>query len=174
VRIPSSIISLVAAGLGFRWLFQTEGPVNALLSSIGIHRFLAGQHYLGSVDFVEHLETAGFNMVVFLAGLQAIPTSRYEAAELDGPMPGSSFGILLYLDYVYPRLCNDDYVAEFRAGLCDYWWWSVEFYQFAGLLSTSRLLLNLISAMQQLQQQCCCWRSRCCWYIFSCELGEES
>ncbi|MBV8886011.1 MAG: sugar ABC transporter permease, partial [Chroococcidiopsidaceae cyanobacterium CP_BM_RX_35] len=26
----------------------------------------------------------GFNMVVFLAGLQAIPPSRYEAAELDG------------------------------------------------------------------------------------------
>jgi multiple sugar transport system permease protein len=26
----------------------------------------------------------GFNLVVFLAGLQAIPQSRYEAAELDG------------------------------------------------------------------------------------------
>ena len=26
----------------------------------------------------------GFNMVVFLAGLQAIPVNRYEAAELDG------------------------------------------------------------------------------------------
>jgi multiple sugar transport system permease protein len=26
----------------------------------------------------------GFNMVVFLAGLQAIPQTRYEAAELDG------------------------------------------------------------------------------------------
>ncbi len=26
----------------------------------------------------------GFNMVVFLAGLQAIPPSRYEAADLDG------------------------------------------------------------------------------------------
>jgi multiple sugar transport system permease protein len=26
----------------------------------------------------------GFNLVVFLAGLQAIPKSRYEAAELDG------------------------------------------------------------------------------------------
>ena len=26
----------------------------------------------------------GFNMVVFLAGLQAIPVNRYKAAELDG------------------------------------------------------------------------------------------
>jgi len=56
-----------------------------MLSSMGFHRFLAGQHYLGnaSVDFVEHLETAGFQYGGVLAGLQAIP-SRYEAAELDG------------------------------------------------------------------------------------------
>jgi len=88
--------------VGFRWLFQTEGPVK-LLSSIGISPILAGQHYLGnaSVDFVEHLETAGFNMV-FLAGLQAIPTSRYEAAELDGADAWQQFCILLYLDYVLP------------------------------------------------------------------------
>ena len=31
-----SIISLVAAGLGFRWLFQPEGSVNALLNPVGI------------------------------------------------------------------------------------------------------------------------------------------
>ncbi|AFY34469.1 hypothetical protein Cal7507_4087 [Calothrix sp. PCC 7507] len=31
-----SIISLVAAGLGFRWLFQTAGPVNAFLGLFGI------------------------------------------------------------------------------------------------------------------------------------------
>jgi len=49
------------------------------------HRFWLGS-YLGnaSVDFVEHLETAGFQYGGVLAGLQAIPTSRYEAAELDG------------------------------------------------------------------------------------------
>jgi len=36
-------------------------------------------------------------------------------------MPGSSFGILLWITS-YPRLCNGHaiYVAEFRAGLCDY------------------------------------------------------
>jgi len=64
---------------------------------------LAGQHYLGnaSVDFVEHLETAGFQYGVF-GWIASHSTSRYEAAELDGPMPGSSFGILLYLDYVLP------------------------------------------------------------------------
>jgi len=82
-----SIISLVAAGLGFRWLFQSEGPVNALLSSIGISPI----PWLGSTTWAMPVlillsiwKQLGFNMVVFLAGLQAIPISRYEAAELDG------------------------------------------------------------------------------------------
>lgn len=82
-----SIVSLVAAGLGFRWLFQTEGPVNELLSSIGIDPI----PWLGSSTWAMPVlillsiwKQLGFNMVVFLAGLQAIPPSRYEAAELDG------------------------------------------------------------------------------------------
>lgn len=82
-----SITSLVAAGLGFRWLFQTEGPVNALLSTFGI----APIPWLGSTTWAMPVlillsiwKQLGFNLVVFLAGLQAIPPSRYEAAELDG------------------------------------------------------------------------------------------
>jgi multiple sugar transport system permease protein len=84
--IPS-ITSLVAVGLGFRWLFQTEGPVNALLDSLGFEPI----PWLGSTTWAMPIiillsswKQLGFNMVVFLAGLQAIPTSRYEAAELDG------------------------------------------------------------------------------------------
>ena len=82
-----SIISLVAAGLGFRWLFQTTGPVNALLDLLGIVPI----PWLGSTVWAMPVliilsiwKQLGFNMVVFLAGLQAIPPSRYEAAELDG------------------------------------------------------------------------------------------
>lgn len=82
-----SIISLVAAGLGFRWLFQTNGPVNALLDLLGIVPI----PWLGSTVWAMPVliilsiwKQLGFNMVVFLAGLQAIPPSRYEAAELDG------------------------------------------------------------------------------------------
>lgn len=84
--IPS-ITSLVAAGLGFRWLFQTEGPVNALLNSIKIESI----PWLGSTTWAMPVlillsiwKQLGFNLVVFLAGLQAIPVNRYEAAELDG------------------------------------------------------------------------------------------
>ncbi|BAZ20207.1 sugar ABC transporter permease [Kalymmatonema gypsitolerans NIES-4073] len=82
-----SIISLVAAGLGFRWLFQPEGPVNALLNSVGISSisWLGDTFWAMPVLIILSIwKQLGFNMVVFLAGLQAIPPSRYEAAELDG------------------------------------------------------------------------------------------
>ena len=84
--IPS-ITSLVAVGLGFRWLFQTEGPVNEWLNALGF----ASIPWLGSTTWAMPIlillsswKQLGFNMVVFLAGLQAIPPNRYEAAELDG------------------------------------------------------------------------------------------
>jgi multiple sugar transport system permease protein len=84
--IPS-ITSLVAVGLGWRWLFQTEGPVNALLAQVGVEPI----PWLGSdtwampvLILLSSWKQLGFNMVVFLAGLQTIPVSRYEAAALDG------------------------------------------------------------------------------------------
>ncbi|MEA5618955.1 sugar ABC transporter permease [Cronbergia sp. UHCC 0137] len=82
-----SIVSLVAAGLGFRWLFQTTGPVNELLNVFNIPpiAWLGDTFWAMPVIILFSIwKQIGFNMVVFLAGLQAIPTSRYEAAELDG------------------------------------------------------------------------------------------
>jgi multiple sugar transport system permease protein len=84
--IPS-ITSLVAVGLGFRWLFQGDGPVNAALGAIGIEPipWLSSTTWAMPVLILLSVwKQLGFNLVVFLAGLQAIPTSRYEAAELDG------------------------------------------------------------------------------------------
>jgi multiple sugar transport system permease protein len=84
--IPS-IVSLVAAGLGFRWLFQTDGAVNSLLDRLGLTKieWLSDLTWAMPVLILLSIwKQIGFNMVVFLAGLQTIPTSRYEAAELDG------------------------------------------------------------------------------------------
>jgi multiple sugar transport system permease protein len=84
--IPS-VTSIVAAGLAFRWLFQTEGPVNGILGNLGIDPI----PWLGSTTWAMPVlillsiwKQIGFNLVTFLAGLQAIPLNRYEAAELDG------------------------------------------------------------------------------------------
>jgi multiple sugar transport system permease protein len=82
-----SITSLVAVGLGWRWLFQADGPVNGGLGWLGI----GPTNWLGSPVWAMPVlillgvwKQLGFNMVVFLAGLQMIPASRYEAAALDG------------------------------------------------------------------------------------------
>jgi multiple sugar transport system permease protein len=92
--IPS-ITSLVAVGLGFRWLFQTDGPINQWLT----HLFgMEPIPWLGSMTWAMPVlillstwKQLGFNMVVFLAGLQMIPIQRYEAAELDGANPWQQF-----------------------------------------------------------------------------------
>ena len=84
--IPS-ITSLVAVGLGFRWLFQNDGPVNGFLNELGIDSIPWLSSSTWAMPVLILLSTwkqLGFNMVVFLAGLQAIPVNRYEAAELDG------------------------------------------------------------------------------------------
>ncbi|MBE7381898.1 MAG: sugar ABC transporter permease [Leptolyngbya sp. SIO1E4] len=91
--IPS-VTSLVAVGLGFRWLFQTDGPINNVLLVAGWEPI----PWLSSVTWAMPVlillsawKQIGFNLVVFLAGLQTIPRSRYEAAELDGADAGAKF-----------------------------------------------------------------------------------
>ena len=84
--IPS-ITSLVAVGLGFRWLFQTEGPINEWLLKLDIEPipWLSSTTWAMPVlILLSSWKQLGFNLIVFLAGLQTIPQSRYEAAELDG------------------------------------------------------------------------------------------
>jgi multiple sugar transport system permease protein len=88
-----SFISLVAAGLGFRWLFQTDGPINALLAPLGIEPipWLGSGWAMPVLILLSIWKQIGFNLIVFLAGLQTIPQSLYEAAELDGANPRQQF-----------------------------------------------------------------------------------
>ncbi len=91
--IPS-ITSLVAVGLAFRWLFQTDGPVNDLLITWGIEpiSWLSSTTWAMPVlILLSSWKQLGFNLVVFIAGLQIIPQSRYEAAELDGANDWAKF-----------------------------------------------------------------------------------
>jgi multiple sugar transport system permease protein len=85
----------VAMAVIWYWVFDPKlGVVNALLSHVGI----TGPQWLSSsswampiVAFVNIWQYVGYNMLFFLAGLQAIPRQLYEAAELDGAGPVRQF-----------------------------------------------------------------------------------
>ncbi|TCU10058.1 carbohydrate ABC transporter permease [Rhizobium sullae] len=79
---------IVAMATVWQYMFHpTIGPLNALLSLAG----LPGPNWLGSsgtvlysLSIIGVWQSAGFNMVLFLAGLTAIPRELYAAAEVDG------------------------------------------------------------------------------------------
>jgi multiple sugar transport system permease protein len=103
--IPS-IVSLVAAGLGFRWIFQTDGAMNGLLANFGIDKIAWLSDPIWAMPVIILLSVwkqIGFNLVVFLAGLQTIPVSRYEAAELDGANGWQQF-LYITLPGIQPTL----------------------------------------------------------------------
>ncbi len=63
------------------------GPVNAALRFFGFseHAFLSEPAYvLPTLAVIGIWQLLGFNMVLFMAGLSAIPRDLYEAAEIDG------------------------------------------------------------------------------------------
>lgn len=83
------VVSLTVA-MASAWqylLHPTIGPINAALRAIGI----AGPNWLSdsstvmlSLSAIGVWEGAGFNMVLFMAGLTAIPKELREAAHVDG------------------------------------------------------------------------------------------
>jgi multiple sugar transport system permease protein len=90
------ISSIVAIALLWRVLFHpNSGPVNGFLRSIGIDNppmWLADPNYaLLAVMIIMVWTSLGFNMIIYLAGLQGIPKELYEAAEVDGASPIRQF-----------------------------------------------------------------------------------
>ncbi len=86
------VTSTVAAGVIFVWLLDYDrGLVNAAFDAVGIGRinFLQSERWaLPAVMLMTLWKQAGYNMILFLAGLQAIPEMYYEAATIDGAKRG--------------------------------------------------------------------------------------
>lgn len=84
------ITGSVAIGIAWQFLFDgTGGPVNALLLGLGVIEkpivFLIDQRFtLPIAMLMTTWMGVGYYMVVFLAGLQAIPEDLYDAAKIDG------------------------------------------------------------------------------------------
>lgn len=85
-------IMLSGTAIALMWVYilnPTYGALNVILKSVGLD-FLAKEWLstptlnIWSIVLVNEWTYAGYNMLIFAAGLIAIPNSIYESAELDG------------------------------------------------------------------------------------------
>jgi raffinose/stachyose/melibiose transport system permease protein len=86
--LPQTVATVVVA-IAWVWIYAPEGPLNEGLSAIGLGSLTRA--WLGDFNFalpalglVGTWVTFGLCLVLFLAGIQKIPHSLYEAARVDG------------------------------------------------------------------------------------------
>lgn len=101
------VISRTAIALMWYFLLYPEGgPIATLLESLGFHEinvnFLGSKTYaIYAITVINAWTYAGFNMLIFSAGITGIPKDIYEAAIVDG---ASSWQKLRYI--TVPMLKN--------------------------------------------------------------------
>jgi len=84
--LPSILGGSIAVSILWRFVFQQYGLVNMLLGLVGIEplAWLSDQHYALWTIVLLNVWQFGSAMVIFLAALQGVPKSLYEAAMIDG------------------------------------------------------------------------------------------
>jgi len=83
------VASIVAVSIVWQFLFSPEaGPINQVLLRLGIEnppRWTSSKDTaILAVSIMNVWRSTGYYMVLFIAGIQAIPTSLYDAGQLDG------------------------------------------------------------------------------------------
>jgi raffinose/stachyose/melibiose transport system permease protein len=86
--LPQLIAGVVVAQ-AWTWIYASEGPLNRALELVGLGSL--ARPWLGdftwalpSIGAIGSWVTFGLCMVLFIAGVQKIPTSLYDAARVDG------------------------------------------------------------------------------------------
>ncbi|ASA21111.1 carbohydrate ABC transporter permease [Paenibacillus donghaensis] len=82
-----NITSIVAVTLVFSTLFGNNGMINWLLNSLGLDSMAFNSGWWGvkiAISTMVMWRWMGYNAIIFLSGLQSIPTDLYEAARIDG------------------------------------------------------------------------------------------
>lgn len=83
-----SVTSTVSIAVVFSWVFATDfGMMNSLLGMVGIDKVRWMQNpdlALGVLIVINTWKQLGYDVVIYIAGLQAIPQEFYDAAAVDG------------------------------------------------------------------------------------------
>lgn len=106
-----SITSTVAVSMVWLWIFNPDmGIINNLLMAIGLNN---PPMWLGDTAWSKPAlvimrvwQMSGYYMIMFLAGLQTIPETLYEAAEVDG-----SNSVQRFFRITLPMLSNTTFVV---------------------------------------------------------------
>ncbi len=99
------VTSLLATSMIWRWLYASNGLFNFFLTYFGFSGqawLLSEELALASLIVLTIWKNLGFDMVLFSAGLQAIPEEFYEASKIDG---ATSFQNFLFI--TLPQLKPD-------------------------------------------------------------------
>lgn len=83
------VASIVAVGAVWNAMFMKDsGPVNAFLQFVGVANppgwFASVEWAMVGVIIVSVWKNMGYFMIIYLAALQDVPSSLYEAAQIDG------------------------------------------------------------------------------------------
>jgi multiple sugar transport system permease protein len=94
------VSSSVAISLTWRWLFNTDaGLINGVLELIGAQRvpwLIDPSAALVAIIIVASWQQIGYDIVLFIGGLQAIPKEYREAATIDG---ATSWAVFRYITF---------------------------------------------------------------------------
>lgn len=112
------VTSMVAAAILWNWVYDPRfGMLNAVLGLFHLppQRWLSDPHLaLPALVLVSVWKHLGYDMLLFLAGLQAVPANQLEAASLDGAGPLQRFRHIT-LPMIGPTLVMVLMIATIRA-----------------------------------------------------------
>jgi multiple sugar transport system permease protein len=89
-----SVVSIVVLSLVFKGLYAPDGFVNAALRAAGLPApawLLDPRTALPAIMAMDVWSASGYYMIIFLAGLEAIPRDLYDAARIEGASPWDRF-----------------------------------------------------------------------------------
>ena len=131
--LPHFLSMVIVVGMAQN-IFSSNGPVNAMLMSLGLVKepvfFLGkGEYFWWLVGVINVWQEVGWNTIIYIAAMTSIDTSLYEAAAIDGAgrfkrilhvtLPGikSTFMVLLIMNIGHLMEAGFEIQYLMRSGL---------------------------------------------------------